>query len=462
MNWAAGRWARVDSAGGGIPLDLVLYGAGAVFAGLTGAYGTLLPHRAWGRVAVIGYAAAFVLAVVQAVVRRRAGRLGTGADRPAPGVARLRAGGVGRAARRFAGTGARAAITVAAFVATVLLPLVIQAAQRAGGRVDRAQEEVGVIEAGGLRLWHSGTPYLGHDVIAALPAGQRLDAYLPYQPGMALFGLPRAAGVAWWTDARVGFAVVLVAALAWAVALVRQPDGSRDAALVRAVQAATVFPVCGLTLATGGDDLPVLGLCLLGLAFAARDRLGASGLALGVAGALKLFAWPVALVLLAYAATRGRRAAARYALGAIGLPVLVLVPAFIVDRGAAVENVIRFPLGRGLVRSPAASPFPGHLIADGPPGGGAIATALLVAAAVAFGLWLFKRPPGNAATAAAVSAWGLLAAILLIPSTRFGYLLYPVAYACWAPVLRPAAPTGPVPSQAVADEEEPLDDRVPG
>ena len=35
---------------------------------------------------------------------------------------------------------------------------------------------------------------------------------------------------------------------------------------MRAVQAATVLPICALTLATGGDDLPVLALCLLALA----------------------------------------------------------------------------------------------------------------------------------------------------------------------------------------------------
>ncbi|HKD98357.1 MAG TPA: glycosyltransferase family 87 protein [Micromonosporaceae bacterium] len=431
MNRVADRWARVDSAAGGLPLDLVLYAAGAIFAGLTGVYGTLAPHLAWGRVAVIGYAAATLVAGAQLVVRRRAGTLTAGA--------------------RLAGTGARATLTAATFAATALVPIVIQAAQRAAGRVDRAQEEVGVVESGGLRLLHTGTPYLGHDAIAALPTGQRLDAYLPYQPGMALFGLPRAAGVAWWTDARVWFAVVLAAALVWAVLLVRRPDGSQDAALVRAVQAATVFPVCALTLATGGDDLPVLGLCLLALAFAARDRLTASGVTVGVAGALKLFAWPVALVLLAYAATRGRRVAGRYALGAVGLPVIALVPAFLVDRDAAVENVVRFPLGHGLVRSPAASPFPGHLIADHLPGGGAIATGLLVLAAVAIGFWLVRRPPRNAAEAAAVSASGLLAAILLIPSTRFGYLLYPVAYGCWAAALRPMpADVAALPTEAVA------------
>ena len=99
---------------------------------------------------------------------------------------------------------------------------------------------------------------------------------------------------------------------------------------------------------------------------------------------------------------------------------------------------MRFPLGRGLVTSPAASPFPGHLIADQVPGGHAIATLALCVGAVWIGVWLVRRPPSTAAAAAAVSAWGLLTAILLIPATRFGYLLYPVAYACWAPAFERA------------------------
>jgi hypothetical protein len=206
-----------------------------------------------------------------------------------------------------------------------------------------------------------------------------------------------------------------------------------------------VLPICALTIATGGDDMVVLGLCVLALALAARERFGLAGIVVGVAGALKLFAWPVALVLLALAATRGRQIGSRYALGAIGLPIVTLVPAFVVNRDAAVENVIRFPLGRGLVASPAASPLPGHLIADGVPGGKTIATVLLLLAGVAIAVWLVRRPPRTAGAAAMVSAHGLLAAILLIPSTRFGYLLYPIAYAVWAPALpvRSRAPALP-------------------
>jgi hypothetical protein len=257
---------------------------------------------------------------------------------------------------------------------------------------------------------------------------------------MALFGLPRAVvGTAWVTDARVWFALATAGALALAAhALLR--DGRADPPTVlRAVQAATVLPVCALTLATGGDDLPVLALCLAALALCARDRFGAAGIAAGLAGALKLFAWPVVLVLLVLASARGGRELPRLAAGALGLPILALLPALAVGPGAAAENLLRFPLGQGLVGSPAQSPFPGHLIAQHVPGGLAAAAGLLLAVGAAIGVLLLRRPTRTAADAAALCAWGLLLAILLLPSTRFGYLLYPAAFAVWVPALRPAA-----------------------
>ncbi|BCJ65516.1 glycosyltransferase family 87 protein [Polymorphospora rubra] len=419
-------WSSIDRAAAGLAADLGLYALSAIFAAVTAATSTLLPHRAWGAVAAVGYAAAALAVAGQLVARR----IDSGT--------------------RLAGTAARAAVTALAFAATALLPMVLQAIQRAGGRTDRAQEEVVVVEHGGARLLDHGTPYLGTDAIAALPPGEQLLGYLPYQPGMALFGLPRAvAGDGWWTDARIWFAVATVAALTLAVRTVRgngttgsRPpvdlSAARDAALVRAVQLATVLPVCALTLATGGDDIPVLALCLLALALCATARPGAAGIAVGLAAALKLFAWPVALVLLVHAATRGRRPLGRLAAGAIGLPALALLPAVLVDPAAFVDNVIRFPLGDALVTSPAQSPFPGYLIASALPGGRWIAAALLVAAGLAIAVHLARRPPRTAATTALICGYGLLAAILLMPSTRFGYLLYPVAFLAWAPALRPA------------------------
>lgn len=120
--------------------------------------------------------------------------------------------------------------------------------------------------------------------------------------------------------------------------------------------------------------------------------------------------------------------------------MLALLPAVLVDPGAVAENTVRFPLGLGLVASPAESPLPGHLIAAGLPGGPVAATGLLLAAGLAIAVWLIRRPPGTAAEAATACGYGLLAAIGLLPATRFGYLLYPLALLAWAPALRAARP----------------------
>lgn len=440
-----GIWRRLDRAAGGLAADLGLYGLSAAFAAVTAATSILLPHRAWGTIAVIGYLVATLVVAGQLALRHRAAT--AAADRAAPSLT-----------DRLTGTPARAALTALTWCTTALLPLLWQAVQRAGGRTDRAQEEVVVIERSGIRLIEEGTPYLGRDAILALPADERLLGYVPYQPGMALFGLPRAlAGATWWTDARLWFALVTAGALVAAAAVLRRSrvarptsasrpssarlpasassNADRDHALVRAVQFATVLPVCALTLATGGDDLPVLALCLLALALCARRRPEAGGLAIGVAAALKLFAWPVALVLLVHAAVMGCRSLARFGAGALGVPVVALLPALIVDPAALVENVLRFPLGQGVVTSPAQSPFPGYLIATTLPAGRAVAAALLLATGLAIVVRLARRPPRTAAAAAAICGFGLLAAILLMPATRFGYLLYPLALLASVPAL---------------------------
>lgn len=410
MRVAAGRLLhRVDRAAGGLAVDLALYALGAAFALVTALTSTLLPHRAWGGIA----AWAYLGAVGVALVARTAGRT---------------------------------AVTWLTWVGVALVPLVVQAVQRAGGRLDRAQEEVVVVEQAGQRLLDDGTPYLGPDAIAALPPGEQLLGYFPYQPGMAVFGVPRAlAGDVWWTDARVWFALVTTAALVGAVTMLRDQPGP---AVLRGVQAATVLPICALTLATGGDDLPVLALCLLALACCAADRFGAAGVAVGAAAALKLLALPVLIVLAVFALATGR--GRRFLPGAIALPLLALLPTYLVDGAAFVENVIRFPLGHGLVTSPAQSPLPGYLISAAVPAGRYIAAGLLVAAGAAIAVRLLRRPPVTAADTTIICGYGLLAAILLMPTTRFGYLLYPIAFLLWAPALRnPAAakpPAVPVPA----------------
>jgi hypothetical protein len=395
----AGRLlSRIDRAANGLAADAGLYLVSALFALVTALASTLAPHRGWGLIAVWAYLGGLAVVTVQlATTRRPAGRL---------------------------------TCTWAVWAGCALLPLVVQAVQRAGGRTDRAQEEVLVVEQMGERLLHTGTPYLDAEAILALPPEARLLGYSPYQPGMAVFGLPRAlAGDAWWTDARMWFAAVTAAALVLAVRALR-PAGPP---VVRALQFATVLPICALTLATGGDDLPVLALCLLALAWCATGRFGHAGTAAGAAAALKLFAFPVVAVLavLALVTRRGRR----FLPWAFGLPAAVLVLPMLVSGDALIENVVRFPLGHGVVQSPAQSPFPGYLISVAAPGGRYLAAVLLLAAAATIAVVLVRRPPRTAASAALFCGYGLLAAILLMPTTRFGYLLYPVAFLVWSPAL---------------------------
>lgn len=387
----------------GRPVDVAVYTGSALFAAYTWQWSTLAPHRAWGAIACWGY----LVAAITAVALR--------------------------------GRPARAILTAATWSATALVPLILQAVERAGGRADRAQEEVDVIEAAGVRMLHTGTPYLDRETIAAVPGAVRLLDYLPYQPGMALAGMPRAlGGITWWTDARVAMALLSMVAVAAALLLLGRGaiwHHGGEAAL-RAFQAVTVVPLAALTLTTGGDDIPVLALSLLACALGARGRWTAAGIAIGCAGALKLTAWPVAVVLGLVVLVRARRHLPGYAAAAAAIPALTLLPTVLINATAVVENVVRFPLGHGLVSSPAASPLPGHLLSAYLPEGRQLALLLLVSAMLAITVSVLHQPPTTVARAALISAAGLLLAILLLPATRFGYLLYPVALAAWAPLLR--------------------------
>jgi hypothetical protein len=297
-----------------------------------------------------------------------------------------------------------------------------------------------VISQSATLLLHHGTPYL---------APGQLDSWLsynPYLPLMAVFGMPKALGVSGLlADPRIWLTAVSIA-LIWAAFTIAAPH--RHCEDCRAnVMLSTVFiaasPVIAFPLAVGITDPPVIALMFLTLALIARPSglIRAAG-ALGVACAMKATAWPAVPVFTAMLAARdGARSAWRF-LGATiltaGLLAVLMAPAALADPYAFLQNTVLFPLGLTQHKTPAASPLPGHLLADtGMPGHWA-AVGLLVAAGVAFAVWLIVRPPADARDAAWRLALGLAVMFTLAPATRWGYFVYPIGLVGWLLLTRPA------------------------
>ncbi len=444
------RWLRALSSEG---RDAFLYGASALFAGVTAVAMSIPLYREWGRLAVGPYAVAAVLMVVVAR-RRAAGSVVGGAEGPAPdsppesavdGTTDDR-----RAERRRWRALRLLAFLIVLFGATVV-PLALEVVWASHGDASlHVQPEVLVVERAGIRAAHGKDPYQvvdrnGHIVLrqTAVPV---YELYYPYLPGMVVFGFSSGSRVeARLTDARIQFLLFTVLVTVLALSRVRPSTDART----RSFQALTALPTAALPLATGGDDMPVVALMLLGLVALQRRRPVLAGLALGAASTLKFTAWPVVLFAL-FAATdrQHRRAVGRYVAAVAVLVVPVVFPVALHNPSAFVDNVIRFPLGLAGVASPAASALPGHILVATFPGihRPYVIVAALVGLAV-LGRRLLRRPPRNAAEVASLTGWVMLIAILLAPATRVGYLLYPINLFLWAWMFRcsaePAVDEGP-------------------
>lgn len=267
------------------------------------------------------------------------------------------------------------------------------------------------------------------------------NAYNPYLPVMSLFGIPRALfGPGMMTDPRVwfGLAFLVIFALALAAA------GGRH--VVRWTLFIAATPVIAFELAVGGTDVPILALMCLGLALLwKRPRHVLAGLAIGLAAAAKATAWPAVVVIAVLIVVRdGRRpmlcflAAAAAAAAALIGPIAILWPSALID------NTIMFPLGLASIKSAAASPLPGHVIAQTGHAGHMVAVGLLVLAGVGIAISLAVRPPRDVPAAAWRLIIGLTLMFLLAPATRFGYFIYPAALLAWLEVSLLAGRWSPV------------------
>lgn len=287
------------------------------------------------------------------------------------------------------------------------------------------QPEVWVVARSGFSLIHQGTPYADAAVLAGT---QNPNAYNPYLPVMALFGLPRTFfNLGLLTDPRVWFGVVFLV-IFW---LALREGGARDPGRWAILVIAS--PVIAFELAVGGTDVPMVAFLCLGFAYLWARKPVLAGLALGVAASMKATAWPALLVAVALVAVReGKRTVGVFALTALGVLAICVGPFVAGHPRALVENTIMFPLGLASVRSAASSPLPGHIIATAwPHAGHTIVVALLAFAGLAVAASLVFKPPRSVPRAVLLLAGAMTLMFVLAPSTRFGYFIYPGALAVW-------------------------------
>jgi 4-amino-4-deoxy-L-arabinose transferase-like glycosyltransferase len=292
------------------------------------------------------------------------------------------------------------------------------------------QPEVAVIARAAKQLVHDHSPYASP---ASLATVHDPNAYNPYLPVMSLFGIPRALfGSHVITDPRVWFGIAFLV-IFW---LALRAAGARNA--VRWTLFIGASPVIAFELAVGGTDVPILALLCLGFALLwQRPRFALAGIALGLASAAKATAWPAVIVAAVMIGSRdGRRPALVFLGSALAACAAIVAPVAIVWPSALVDNTILFPLGLAGIKSAAASPLPGHMIADTGHTGHLIAVGLLVLTGAVIAASLVVRPPKTVPSAVWRLAIGLALMFLLAPATRFGYFIYPASLVLWLEVSR--------------------------
>jgi len=437
--WAAVQlvsWRPVDG-------DALLYLGATLFALVVLSASTIPLYRQWADIAIGPYAGAAVVAAVLSWRGRRWSNRGLPAPRSRTGVA---PGYPDHGPRDAAEWRIRRGLLVAVLLGATVLPLALEVEWRASsGSAAHVQPEVVVIEQAAARWAVGRDPYhayvLDNHVESATPGEPAYESFDPYLPFLIALGLPSTVHAPRAiTDARNVFLLVTLGVGGLALALLR---GSRDRKL-RVLQFLWVLPTAALPLATGGDDLPVVAVLLLGMVLAQRRLPGLAGVTFGIACAMKFTAWPLALLaLFAARAKDGRRAPGRMAVGIVAVTVAAVTPFALHNPKVFITNVIAFPLGLSGVVSPAASAMPGHVLVSLFP----VLHTVLPVVAVVFGgsvlAWrLVRRPPRGVRDVAMLAGWALTVAILIAPATRVGYLLYPINFFAWALLFQAVEPLG--------------------
>jgi hypothetical protein len=389
--------------------DALLYALAALFSLGIGMYSTANAQWHWGFLAVAPYAVAALaaLACVRVSVRYE--------------------------------TRVRVGLLSLVVVGAVLVPLAMEVHWRTEQPTRGfAQPEVPVIERAASDIVKFGTPYEsywrhGH-LVNPVPHLPSYESFFPYFPLMTVFGLPAAEEntSSPLSDARVVMTVMTMltggAALFWLRASRRQK--------LRVAQFLVALPTGALFLATGGDDMPILALSLLGVVALQRRANNMAGISFGLAAAMKLTAWPLALGALLVARDEDERLAwRRIALWMVSIVSMTILPFAVSSPFAFLSNVVEFPLGLAHVASPAASPLPGHLLTDlWAPIGHLLAPLTLLVGGYIATKYARSHWPLNLSQLLAIMAALSAALICVASATRVGYVIYPLNFALWSRV----------------------------
>ena len=387
--------------------DAVLYGLSAVFALGLATTSREAAQWHWGYLAALPYA----LAAVTAYLLSR------------------------RALRRVSLV--RVMLLALVVLSAVAIPLGLEARWR---QLDHghgfAQPEVSVIERSATFVSQGRDPYRSylHDgrivnQIKGLPA---YESFFPYFPLMSVFGLPSAesrkgTGL---TDARIVMTLMTLLVSGLALRLLRASHEQK----IRVAQVMVALPTGALFLATGGDDMPILALMLLGVAALQRRANYVAGVSLGLAAAMKLTAWPLAAGALLVAHDREDRFAWKKIVIVVGAIVVVSIAPFALHAPwAFMSNVFAFPLGLAGVQSPAASPLPGHILTGWwAPLGHVLSPVTFLVGGYYVAKYLQRHWPLSLSRLLRVLSVAFSVMILAASATRVGYVIYPLNLALWS------------------------------
>ncbi|HEY5103988.1 MAG TPA: glycosyltransferase 87 family protein [Acidimicrobiales bacterium] len=408
------RWNSLDALTG----DGLLYALAACFSLVLGWKSHQSAQWQWGYITVAPYAIVAVVALLLArrVVRRE--------------------------------NVARVVLLVIVVFGAVFMPLGLETHWRSlnGGHGD-AQPEVGVIERSGQLLLEGQDPYRVYDKhghlineIRGLPA---FESFFPYFPLMGVFGLPSAGSKKseGLTDARIVMTLMTLLASGWALALLRLSRKQK----IRVAQVLIALPTGALFLSTGGDDMPILALLLLGVAALQRRQTNLAGISLGLAAAMKLTAWPLAAGALLVVRNKGDRSTWKRLLMWVGAIVAVTTVPFVIRAPAAfMANVFAFPLGLAGVTSPAASALPGHILTTWVPALGHVLAPVTFLIGGYFVTKFARRHwPLSLSQLLGIMSVTFAVMMCVASATRIGYIIYPLNFALWSLVTQEQKVTTP-------------------